>query len=156
MKNVMILWLCLSTMTLQVLSQSTADAGRIQALDRTFANAIQQFNVPGMSIAIVKDNTVIHAKGYGVRNEDYVQQVPLEAFGGQIPQVGMQFQAGNDEGRYIVTITAIEGDLVTVDANHPLAGVELHFAVEVMEVREATADEISHGHVHGPGGAHHE
>ena len=57
-------------MTLQVLSQSTADAGRIQALDRTFANAIQQFNVPGMSIAIVKDNTVIHAKGYGVRNAD--------------------------------------------------------------------------------------
>ena len=67
----MILWLCLSTMTLQVLSQSTADAGRIQALDRTFANAIQQFNVPGMAIAIVKDNTVIHAKGYGVRNADY-------------------------------------------------------------------------------------
>jgi FKBP-type peptidyl-prolyl cis-trans isomerase SlyD len=119
--------------------------------------------IPGMEeglesrIAGDKFEVVIHPeKGYGVRNEDYVQQVPLEAFGGQIPQVGMQFQAGNDEGRYIVTITAIEGDLVTVDANHPLAGVELHFAVEVMEVREATADEISHGHVHGPGGAHHE
>lgn len=94
-------------------------------------------------------------KGYGVRNEDYVQQVPMEAFGGQSPQIGMQFQAGNDQGRYIVTVTAVEGDLVTVDANHPLAGVELHFAVEVMEVREATADEIAHGHVHGPGGAHH-
>ena len=69
-------------------------------------------------------------------------------------QVGMQFQAGNDEGRYIVTVAAVEGDLVTVDANHPLAGVELHFSVEVVEVREATADEIAHGHVHGPGGAH--
>jgi FKBP-type peptidyl-prolyl cis-trans isomerase SlyD len=94
-------------------------------------------------------------KGYGVRNEDYVQQVPLEAFGGTVPQVGMQFQAGNDQGRYIVTVTGVEGDLVTVDANHPLAGVELHFSVEVMEVREATAEEIAHGHVHGPGGEHH-
>ena len=94
-------------------------------------------------------------KGYGVRNEDYVQQVPVEAFGGTIPEVGMQFQAGNDQGRYIVTVTSVEGNSVTVDANHPLAGVELHFSVEVIEVREATADEISHGHVHGPGGAHH-
>jgi FKBP-type peptidyl-prolyl cis-trans isomerase SlyD len=66
----------------------------------------------------------------------------------------MQFQAGNDQGRYIVTVTGVEGDLVTVDANHPLAGVELHFSVEVIEVREATADEIAHGHVHGPGGEH--
>ena len=94
-------------------------------------------------------------KGYGVRNEEFVQQVPLEAFGGTIPQVGMQFQAGNDQGRYIVTVTAVEGEMVTVDANHPLAGVELHFSVEVIEVREATADEIAHGHVHGPGGEHH-
>jgi FKBP-type peptidyl-prolyl cis-trans isomerase SlyD len=67
----------------------------------------------------------------------------------------MQFQAGNDQGRYIVTVTGVDGDLVTVDANHPLAGVELHFSVEVIEVREATADEISHGHVHGPGGENH-
>ena len=94
-------------------------------------------------------------KGYGVRNEDFVQQVPLDAFGGTVPQVGMQFQAGNDQGRYIVTVTGVDGDLVTVDANHPLAGVELHISVEVIEVREATADEISHGHVHGPGGENH-
>lgn len=94
-------------------------------------------------------------KGYGVRNEDYVQQVPVEAFGGQQPQVGMQFQAGNDEGRYVVTVTALEGNMVTVDANHPLAGVELHFDVEVMDVRDASAEEIAHGHVHGPGGHHH-
>ena len=98
--------------------------------------------------------TIAPEKGYGLRNEDYVQKVPADAFGGTIPQVGMQFQAGNDEGRYIVTVAAVEGDLVTVDANHPLAGVELHFSVEVIEVREATADEIAHGHVHGPGGAH--
>jgi FKBP-type peptidyl-prolyl cis-trans isomerase SlyD len=94
-------------------------------------------------------------KGYGVRNEEYVQQVSVEAFGGTAPQVGMQFQAGNDEGRYIVTVAAIEGDMVTVDANHPLAGTELHFSVEVVEVREATADEIAHGHAHGPGGENH-
>jgi FKBP-type peptidyl-prolyl cis-trans isomerase SlyD len=94
-------------------------------------------------------------KGYGVRNEEYVQQVPVEAFGGQQPQVGMQFQAGNDQGRYIVTVTAVEGNMVTVDANHPLAGVELHFDVEVMDVRDASTEELEHGHVHGPGGHHH-
>jgi FKBP-type peptidyl-prolyl cis-trans isomerase SlyD len=94
-------------------------------------------------------------KGYGLRNEEYVQQVPVDAFGGQIPEVGMQFQAGNDQGRYIVTVKAVHENMVTVDANHPLAGVELSFDVEVMDVREATSDELSHGHVHGPGGHHH-
>jgi FKBP-type peptidyl-prolyl cis-trans isomerase SlyD len=118
--------------------------------------------IPGMEESLEgkvkgeKFMTVISPeKGYGVRNEEYMQQVPLEAFGGQQPQVGMQFQAGNDQGRYIVTVTAVEENLVTVDANHPLAGVELHFEVEVMEVREATEEEISHGHVHGPGGHQH-
>ncbi len=93
-------------------------------------------------------------KGYGVRNDEFVQQVPLSAFGGQDVQAGMQFEAGTEEQRYIVTVTAIEGDQVTVDGNHPLAGVELNFDVEVISVREATGEELSHGHVHGPDGTH--
>ena len=94
-------------------------------------------------------------KGYCVRDENQVQEVPMAAFGGNPVKEGMQFQAGGQGGGFIVTVTKIEGDTVTVDANHPLAGVELNFDVEVMEVRDASAEEIAHGHVHGPGGHQH-
>ncbi|MGB0791737.1 MAG: peptidylprolyl isomerase, partial [Candidatus Thalassarchaeaceae archaeon] len=53
-------------------------------------------------------------------------------------------------------ITKIEGDQVTVDFNHVMAGKTLNFSVEVIDVRDATREELSHGHAHGPGGAHHE
>lgn len=94
-------------------------------------------------------------KGYGVRNDEFVQVVPLTAFGGQEVKPGMQFEAGNDGQRYIVTVTSVSDEGVTVDGNHPLAGVELNFDVEVLSVREADQDELAHGHVHGPGGHHH-
>ncbi|MEZ4798754.1 MAG: peptidylprolyl isomerase [Flavobacteriales bacterium] len=94
-------------------------------------------------------------KGYGVRSEEAVQKVPREAFGEADVQLGMQFRAGNENGQYVVTVVEIGADTVTVDANHPLAGVELNFDVEVMEVREASAEEVSHGHVHGPHGHNH-
>jgi FKBP-type peptidyl-prolyl cis-trans isomerase SlyD len=94
-------------------------------------------------------------KGYGVRNNELIQQVPLSAFGGQDVKPGMQFQAQSGQGAQIVTVTDVGQESVTVDGNHPLAGVELNFAVEVMDIRPATEDELSHGHVHGPGGHHH-
>jgi FKBP-type peptidyl-prolyl cis-trans isomerase SlyD len=56
----------------------------------------------------------------------------------------------------VVTVAKVEGDQVTVDGNHPLAGVHLNFDVKVMDVREATGEEIEHGHVHGPQGHHHD
>lgn len=90
-------------------------------------------------------------KGYGVRDEKLIQQVPRSAFGDQNISKGMQFQADNG---MVVTITNIGLENVTVDANHALAGVDLNFKVEVVAVRTATADEIAHGHVHGPGGHH--
>ena len=95
-------------------------------------------------------------EGYGVRNEELVQNVPRSAFKG-IPklEVGMQFQADSNRGPRTVVVTAIEGDTITVDGNHPLADQTLNFEVEITDVRSATAEEISHGHVHGPGGHHH-
>ena len=92
------------------------------------------------------------AKGYGEKDDTLVQKVPRTAFGDQEIKPGMRFST-NQGG--IVTVTHVGLDGVTVDANHPLAGVELNFAVEVMDVREASNEEISHGHVHGPGGHHH-
>jgi len=92
------------------------------------------------------------AKGYGEKDPNMVQKVPRSAFGDQEVKKGMKFST-NQGG--VITVVEIGLDSVTIDANHELAGVELNFEVEVMEVREATADELSHGHVHGPGGHHH-
>ena len=69
---------------------------------------------------------------------------------------GMQFHAQSPDGNtLVVTVAKVEEESVTVDGNHPLAGVQLNFDVRVMEVREATSEEIDHGHVHGPEGHQH-
>ena len=67
----------------------------------------------------------------------------------------MAFTADGAEGPVVVEVTAVEGDVVTVDANHPLADIKLAFSGEVKEIRDASAEELEHGHVHGPGGHHH-
>ncbi len=96
------------------------------------------------------------ADAYGELDDSLVQDVPRAAFAGVADiQVGMQFQAESNHGPRTVTITKVAGDTITVDGNHPLAGQHLNFAVEVTEVRAATQEELSHGHVHGPGGHHH-
>lgn len=91
-------------------------------------------------------------KGYGEKDENLVQEVPRSAFGEQEVKEGMRFST-NQGG--VVTVTEVGPETITVDGNHPLAGVPLNFAVQIMEVRDATADEISHGHVHGAGGHQH-
>jgi len=88
---------------------------------------------------------------YGQHDSDKVQQIPLETFGEIAPEVGMTLLS--DLGPFIVT--EITDESVTVDFNHALAGKSLTFSVEVIEVREATDEEISHGHAHGPGGVQH-
>jgi FKBP-type peptidyl-prolyl cis-trans isomerase SlyD len=96
------------------------------------------------------------AEGYGERDDRLVQQVPRRQFGGANVQPGMQFHAQTSQGQArVVTVTRIVGDMVTVDGNHPLAGEKLHFEVEVTGVRDASTEELEHGHVHGPGGHHH-
>lgn len=96
------------------------------------------------------------AEGYGVRDASLIQDVPRSAFEG-IPEieVGMQFHADSNHGPRTVTVTKVAADTITVDGNHPLADQTLHFAVKIVEVRVATPEELSHGHVHGPGGHHH-
>lgn len=94
-------------------------------------------------------------KGYGMRDENLIQEVPMTAFGGQKVEPGMQFTAESQHGVQVVTVTGVNTESVTVDANHPLAGETLNFSVEILGVREATAEEIDHGHVHGPGGHQH-
>lgn len=100
--------------------------------------------------------TVDPEQGYGARDEGLVQAVPRSAFKGVAGLApGMQFQAQGPQGARLVVVTQVQQDVVTVDANHPLAGQTLSFEVEIAEVRDATAEELEHGHVHGPGGHHH-
>jgi len=95
-------------------------------------------------------------EGYGVRNDALIQVVPKAAFKGvDNLEPGMQFHAESNAGPVSVVITQIDGENVTIDGNHPLAGETLHFVVEITEVREASVEEVLHGHVHGAGGHHH-
>jgi FKBP-type peptidyl-prolyl cis-trans isomerase SlyD len=95
-------------------------------------------------------------EGYGVHHEGLVQQVPRDAFAGvDEVQVGMEFHAQGPQGPLAVTVTAVDGDTVTIDGNHPLAGKTLHFDIEVSSVRDASLEETLHGHVHGAGGVEH-
>ena len=94
--------------------------------------------------------------GYGQRDDRLEQVVKREVFGDVSDlNEGMQFEAESEVGTRVYTITKIEEDDITVDGNHPLAGLNLHFDVKIVEVRDATAEELEHGHVHGPGGHHH-
>ncbi len=119
--------------------------------------------VPGLEKAMAGraagdrfDVVVAPEEGYGTPNDLLVQTVPLEAFQG-VDQVepGMQFTAQTPQGPLSVVVTQVQDGMVTVDGNHPLAGKALHFAIEVVEVRDASLEEVMHGHVHGAGGHHH-
>jgi FKBP-type peptidyl-prolyl cis-trans isomerase SlyD len=88
---------------------------------------------------------------YGEHNPDAVQKVPLDMFGNIKPEVGTTLMS--DMGPF--RVTEVGDELITVDFNHALAGKSLTFNVEVVEVRDATEEEISHGHAHGPGGVQH-
>ena len=94
--------------------------------------------------------------GYGEFDKALIQRIPRRSLKGIANiQVGMQLHAQSDQGVRAVTVTQVAGDMVTIDGNHPLAGKNLNFDVEIADVRAATDEELSHGHVHGPGGHHH-
>lgn len=112
--------------------------------------------IPGLEQALVGKTIgdALHvdvepAEAYGEINPALISVVPMSAFQGvESVEPGMAFQADGPEGPMHVTVRAVEGEDVTVDANHPLAGMKLTFAVEVVDIREATQEEIDHGHVH--------
>jgi FKBP-type peptidyl-prolyl cis-trans isomerase SlyD len=90
-------------------------------------------------------------QAYGERFEQLIQSMPKTMFEGMDVNVGMQFRATTDDGEQTVIVVDISDDKIIVDGNHPLAGIDLTFDVEVLEVREATTDELSHGHIHAQG-----
>ncbi len=97
--------------------------------------------------------TVAPADAYGDYNDALIQKVPKSEFQDTTDlQVGVQFQVGNPDGQmFIATVTEITDSEVTLNANHPLAGMTLNFDVKVVSIREATDEELTHGHVHAEG-----
>lgn len=117
--------------------------------------------IPGLEAALVGKQvgdtftvTIAPEQAYGAIDESMVQQVSKKMFDDIDIEIGMQFHADVSHGSGIITITEINGDDVTVDGNHPLAGEALTFDVEVIDVRPASDDEMAHGHIHGSG-CHH-
>jgi FKBP-type peptidyl-prolyl cis-trans isomerase SlyD len=95
-------------------------------------------------------------EGFGTRREDWIQRVSKKHFPkGTRFQPGSQLQLQTEQGTRTVTVLKVGSKFVDVDLNHPLAGQTVTFEVELLEVREATPEEISHRHAHGAGGHHH-
>ncbi len=95
-------------------------------------------------------------QAYGERFDEYVQTVPKAMFESiEDLAVGTQLRATTDDGEQTVIVIDVQEDEITVDGNHPLAGIDLKFEVEILEVREATEDELAHGHVHTKDCNHH-
>jgi FKBP-type peptidyl-prolyl cis-trans isomerase SlyD len=98
--------------------------------------------------------TVSPEEGYGQRDDSNIRNVPRRRLPEGKIQPGMRMRLDTEGGPISALVTAVKGDYVTIDGNHPLAGMTLHFDVKIVSVRDATAEELEHGHVHGPGGHH--
>ena len=103
------------------------------------------------------DVSIKPEEGYGERMKDAIQEIPSSALQGvDEVKVGMQLQSQDKDGNaFLVSVTKIEDDKITVDGNHPLAGQTLHFSVSIESIRKAEAEELSHGHVHADGQHNH-
>ena len=119
--------------------------------------------IPGLEEALVDhvvgdkfEVSVDAENAYGQRHDGFVQTVPKAMFENiEDLDVGTQLRATTDEGEQTVIVIDVTDDAITVDGNHPLAGIDLQFDVEILEIRDATEDELAHGHVHGEGDCGH-
>ncbi|HCA81594.1 MAG TPA: peptidylprolyl isomerase [Bacteroidetes bacterium] len=112
-------------------------------------------SLEGKSAGTSLEVSVPPEEGYGVWDQEKIVDIPKSQFSGvDKVEVGMQFSVQSEAGEEVVTVSKVEGDIVTIDANHPLAGKILSFDVTIVGIRDATAEELDHGHVHGHGGHH--
>ena len=111
----------------------------------------------GCKLGDKKEVSIEPEEAYGPLIQDAIQEIPSSALKGiEEVTMGMQLQSQDQDGNpFVVTVVKIEDDKITVDANHPLAGETLHFSVSIEEIRDANKEELSHGHVHAPGGHSH-
>jgi len=95
--------------------------------------------------------TIVPGEGYGERNPEAVAQLPIDMFEGQeLPPVGAILPLSDNHGNnFNAMVLEVTSEAVVADLNHPMAGKPLHFDVEILTTREATEEELSHGHAHG-------
>jgi len=142
------------------------DAGSIidsseQAEPLVYLHGAQNI-IPGLEAALegkvaddALDVSIDALDAYGEYKKELTEVVPSSMFEGvENIEVGMEFQTETEQGIQVIRIAAVDGDKVTIDGNHPLAGERLHFDVSVAEVRDASDEELEHGHVHSAG-CHH-
>ncbi len=117
--------------------------------------------VPGLEAALEGkgagdkiETTLSPAEAYGARDEAKVRNVPRRRIQDEKIRVGGRYRVAVETGWIVAYVMEIKGDYVSIDGNHPLAGKTLHFQVAVTDIRDATEQELQHGHAHGPGGAH--
>lgn len=120
--------------------------------------------IPGLENALAGKSagdefsvSVSPEEGYGAKDPERIQEVPKEMFeNADEIKPGVQFHAqGPDGNAVVVTVIEVKDEAVVIDGNHALAGVDLNFSVTVVDVRAATEEEVSHGHVHGEHGHQH-
>ena len=110
----------------------------------------------GMSVGDQKEVTLTPTEGYGEVNPTLKMELPRANFPADMEiKAGQQFSAEMENKQQVFTVIAQQGDKIQVDGNHPLAGETLHFSVKVLDLREATATELEHGHIHDGGHDHH-
>jgi FKBP-type peptidyl-prolyl cis-trans isomerase SlyD len=118
--------------------------------------------LPGVEMALEGQekgfNTTVKLQpslAFGERDESLVTSISKKDFPPGV-KVGGQLEGSDEQGhRRIFTVTKIKGDKVLLDGNHPLAGEDITFTLNVIDVKAASAEEISHGHAHGAHGHHH-
>jgi FKBP-type peptidyl-prolyl cis-trans isomerase SlyD len=118
--------------------------------------------IPGLEAILIqmtlnekKKVSIPSKEAYGAYNQTLVYKVSRSKLPTAEINVGDVFEAGNGQQSFPVSVIHIENDEITLDGNHPLAGQDLNFEVEVVEKRAATVEEVAHGHAHGTGGCHH-
>ncbi len=118
--------------------------------------------IPGLEKELValksgakKEIKVPAAEAYGLREEELIVKIPKSGLPVPEVKVGDRFSGGPDNQSPVFVVTTIQGEEVTLDGNHPLAGQDLTFNIEMKEIREATPEELQHGHAHGENGHHH-
>ena len=118
--------------------------------------------IPGLEAILIKlnkgdtrDVKIPYQDGYGAYDQKLVMHVDRNKFPKKDMKVGDMFEVGQDHQFQLVTVIEITELNVTIDANHPLAGKDLFFNIEIIDKRDATTEELAHGHVHGAGGHHH-
>ncbi|MDN4166811.1 FKBP-type peptidyl-prolyl cis-trans isomerase [Cytophagales bacterium LB-30] len=118
-------------------------------------------NIEGKKIGDTFAFSIDPANGYGEYDSEHVAEIPRTIFVGQDnqqfePKVGQQIPMQDNQGNHFMgLVKSVGAEKVTMDFNHPMAGFNLHFTGEIVGLREATTEELAHGHAHGPGGHHH-